>query len=347
MVRLNGPRTTEDLCEGVLNRNVDLTPFTRECASLWRVLYGSRRGHFNQKAVDAAAGKRKRVLGVYKNAQLGVLAAARLAVASKRMRRARASAFGEETAGSSAVHAGAGTDKSRLWSAALGNFQERTSHNIASVTQLRAHRGAAFLQPPGIKLDKQRGARMEPLARKRPRNQVAFLDDECEVQGPGVMKVYGIHRCAGAGIAIVPDLAFLDDVEAILANIEYVVSYIYIVLLGELVATNAQLLAVGADPRRLPKDRCVSHIAASGAKTLTFWLDPALRRDHRDVFRAFRRVAQEEKSLCSVSDGKAPGDGAIVFRDLRDVVQWTRSQRRVENVMGPKVFTVGGVPLPN
>ena len=188
---------------------------------------------------------------------------------------------------------------------------------------------------------------MKPLARMRPRNQVALLGVDCPVQGPGVIFVHGMHRCAGAGIVIVPDLAFLDDVDALAANVEHVVSYVYIVLLGELVATKAQLVAVAGDPRRLAKESCVSHIAASGAlkARANIWLDPALRRDHRDVLRAFRRVAAVRKSMCSLSEKTKPGRGAIVFRNLRDVVLWTRSVRRIENVLGAKVFTVDGVAL--
>ena len=122
-------------CEGVQNSNVDLTPFTRDCASLWWVFYGNRKGHFNQKAVDAAAAKRKRVLGVYRGVELGVLAAARLPVSEKRMRRARTSASGGETSGVSAVHAGAGTESRRLWNGALGKFKLLASHNSASGTE--------------------------------------------------------------------------------------------------------------------------------------------------------------------------------------------------------------------
>ena len=156
-----------------------------------------------------------------------------------------------------------------------------------------------------------------------------------------------MHRCAEAGIVIVPDLAFLDDVDTLVADVERVVSYVYIVLLGELVATETQLAAVAGDPRRLSKERCVSHIAASGAlkAKAEIWIDPALKRNHRDVFRAFRRVARVTSSGCSLSTQGAPGRVAVVFRNLRDVVLWTRSVRRVENVLGAKAFTVDGVAL--
>jgi len=78
MLKLNGPA---ELFADQANSLSLLTPFTRHCASLWRVLYGARRGHHNAKATLAAQEKQGR--GFRKTVD-GVLVAARLALILKR-----------------------------------------------------------------------------------------------------------------------------------------------------------------------------------------------------------------------------------------------------------------------
>ena len=110
MMRLNGPRTVEEFAEGATaDPNVALTPFSRECASLWRELFGARSGHYNAKATAAAKLKRNAKPGAFRAAKLDVLAAARLAVVSSRRRDA-----GQARGSSSVVHPGAGTVCSAL-----------------------------------------------------------------------------------------------------------------------------------------------------------------------------------------------------------------------------------------
>ena len=60
LVRLNGPRTpAEFAAKDPMSKCDGLTPFSRECASLWRELRGTRHGHFNPAATKASAAKRK------------------------------------------------------------------------------------------------------------------------------------------------------------------------------------------------------------------------------------------------------------------------------------------------
>ena len=107
MLRLCGPRMVEefDVASGATGQ---LSDFTRECAILWRELYGRRRGHFNPKATEAAKLKRRSVSGCFRSIANGALS---LAVGSRR------AASG---AGGQPLHGGAGTSESaycgvRLW----------------------------------------------------------------------------------------------------------------------------------------------------------------------------------------------------------------------------------------
>ena len=54
MLKLNGPTSAEDFDEGTDASGVELTPISREYASLWRKLMPTRRGHFNAAAIAAA-----------------------------------------------------------------------------------------------------------------------------------------------------------------------------------------------------------------------------------------------------------------------------------------------------
>ena len=161
MMRLNGPKTLVEFAEGTkVDLNVALTPFSRECASLWRELFGARAGHYNASATAAAKLKRNANPGAFRATTLGVLAAARLAVACTRARGV------EQASGSSSVvHPGAGTASSRLWTESMEGFQERSiDKHIPGVTETRDRPGGPFLNPVGVHLSARMGAPAQPLA---------------------------------------------------------------------------------------------------------------------------------------------------------------------------------------
>ena len=56
----------------------------------------------------------------------------------------------------------------------------------------------------------------------------------------------GVHRCEKADLAIVPDLSMLHDVDRLSADVDLVVSFLYIVSRGMDVATATQLAMVGS-----------------------------------------------------------------------------------------------------
>ena len=151
LVRLNGPRTrAEFVSKDPMTKCDGLTPFSRECASLWRELRGAKGGHYNPAATKASALKRKG-RGFFKATCRGVLAAAHLAVASKRRRCPQAN-----------VASGTGTAEGRWWTEKMQKFQDRSSNNIPGVTRMRAFLGSRFLPPPGISLAKKQGRGSSP-----------------------------------------------------------------------------------------------------------------------------------------------------------------------------------------
>ena len=336
VLRLNGPRSAAEFDVGADSRS-NLTSFSRECASLWRELYGFKRGHFNVKAVSAAS-KKRQTAGTFRGTMRGVLAAARLAVAARR--RAKSSS----STSSVALHAGAGTADSALWNDPMTNFQSRSRKNIPGVTQTRAYPGGAFMNPAGVSLAPYRAAAKQPLARPRLINKVALLG----VTGVCVREaavVSGRHCCAEADLVIVPDISIFHDVPALTANEDLAISLLYIVLLGLEVATTTQLSASHGKPRNIPTASCQRHVPAMLQK-MVFCLGARLVIEHPDVHRALRRVASTPKSKVTWSQSASGGDSApasgnnVVFNTLAEVVLWAYSVRRVENNLGAKAVLV-------
>ena len=120
MLKLNGPKTFAE-CEGdEADPCSRLAPFSRECASLWRELYGARFGHHSPKATLAAQEKAKQKPGFRKTVG-GVLVAARLVVVeSRRVAAARAHA----ASGAGQASPALGSPKNALWNASMDRFQK-------------------------------------------------------------------------------------------------------------------------------------------------------------------------------------------------------------------------------
>ena len=169
MMKLNGPKTLAEF-EG--------HSWSREWASLWRELYGARRGHYNAKATLAAQEKRKP--SKFRQTVLGVLAAARLAVTSSRRVAAQAPQAGSlanPAAGGVLADPAVGTPQSVFWNKSMSNFKKRTDNHIPGVSQTRARPGAPFTPPAGVDLTRKAAARAQPLARGHRYAKVAFFSN--------------------------------------------------------------------------------------------------------------------------------------------------------------------------
>ena len=345
MLRLNGPRTAAEFAEGTTaDPNVALTRFSRECASLWRELFGARFGHYNAKAIAAAKLKRNATPGAFRATTLGVLAAARLSVASARRR-----AAGQASGSSSVVHPGAGTSGSRLWTDSMQQFHERSMNNIPGVTQTRARPGGPFLNPVGVCLSARVGAAAQPLACAISYNpKVAIVDMNRTTARPAwaCRIVNGPHRCAEVELAVVPDLAMLHDQDLLSSDIDLAVSFLYIVSLGVLTTTRAQLAAVHGIPRHLKPLCCEHHVPAARGENVTFCVSRGLRLTHPDMYKALKHIADAPESTITLRKKSTSASGEILLESLRDVVAWADSARRVKNVRGPKAFTKDGVAMP-
>ena len=338
IAKLLGPRTVAEFDMGggsSSSRREELAGFSRECARLWRQLYGARSGHYNPAATRAAALNSAASRGPLRRAAGGVLAAARLAVQCRRAR-----------AASAAVHPGAGTDRSTRWTVAMGKFQRRSGRNIPGVTQVRAAPGGAFLKPPGVNLSARPGASAPPAGRSAHCKVavVAASGAEETLRVKGCAVVTGRHRCAEANLVVVRDLSVLHDVGALAADVDIAVSFLYVVALGVDVVTETQLAAASYVPRRLSPKQYLRHARAC-EKSATLRVGKKLDVESPAVRTALGRIARAPKSEIGVGAAGAPASGGVEWMTLRDAVEWAVSARGVLNELGPKVLRADGTRL--
>jgi hypothetical protein len=340
MLKLNGPKTSADFDEDVANTRQRLSPFSRECASLWREIVGTRFGHFNPQATIAAklkaqATTHQRFSGVVRN----VLAASRLAVSAKRR-------LGDRRQPLAPLHSGAGTSESSLWNGSMERFQKRSSRNVTGVTQMRAGPGCPFVPPVGVNL-REHAAGVEPQSLTRQYRKIAsFGVSRLVVSSPSAEVVVGRHRCAEADLVIVRDLELLHDVSSLAADEDLTLSFFYIVSFGVPVITAAQFEAAQCSPKRISPEH-ITHHSPALHQPLAVVVGGSLATEHPDVRRACRRVAKAKNSKMTLlpSRDSAPASGGCHFQTLQDVVTWAESVRAVKQVRGPRAVTVDGVPV--
>ena len=137
----------------------------------------------------------------------------------------------------------------------------------------------------------------------------------------------------------------LHDQDLLSSDIDLAASFLYIVSLGVLTTTTAQVVAVDGIPRRLTRQGCVHHVPARLEK-VTFCVTAYLQEAHADMYKALKHIAAAPESKISVRKKSTSASGEICLNSLRDVVKWACSARRVRNVRGPKAFVHDGVAMP-
>ena len=156
----------------------------------------------------------------------------------------------------------------------------------------------------------------------------------------------GQNCCWAAPLAVVPDLAMLHDEDLLSSDIDLAVSFLYIVSLGVLTTTTAQLAAVHGIPRNLKPQCCVHHVPAARGENVTFCVTEYFEPAHADAHRALKHIAFAPESNVSLTKESKSASGDIFLNSLRDVVAWACSVRRVQNVRGPKAFVHDGDAMP-
>ena len=230
----------------------------------------------------------------------------------------------------------------------MQKFHERSRNNITGVTQTRARPGAPFLNPAGVCLSARLGAAAQPLAcaiSYSPKVAIVDMNKTKACPAKACRIVDGPHRCAEVELAVVPDLAMLHDQDLLSSDIDLAVSFLYIVSLGVLTTTTAQLLAVHGIPRHLKPQCCVHHVPAARRENVTFCVTAYLREAHADMYKALKHIALAPESKISLKKDSTSASGDICLNSLRDVVAWACSARRVQNVRGPKAFVPDGAAM--
>ena len=122
----------------------------------------------------------------------------------------------------------------------------------------------------------------------------------------------------------------LHDQDLLSSDIDLAVSFLYIVSLGVLTTTTAQLAAVQGIPSKLNPLSCVHHVPAASSANVTFIVTRYLREAHVDMYKALKHIARAPESQISLKKKEsASASGEILLNSLRDVVAWACSARRV------------------
>ena len=228
-------------------------------------------------------------------------------------------------------------------------FQERSRNNILGVAQTRVNPGGPFINPLGVHLTKRLGASAPPqprlpLACTRVALVGVCAEELCPSQKCKILT--GPHRCAEAHLAVVPDLSMLHDLDVLAADEDLAVSFLYIVSLGLEITTKAQLAAAQGDPSRLSRLQKVRHIPLLTQET-TFCVSQRMSIEQEGVRSALKRIARVPGSKFDVSRAFTPASGdEIVFGNMREVVAWACSVRRVQSELGPKASLANGFAIP-
>ena len=201
----------------------------------------------------------------------------------------------------------------------------------------------------GVCLSARLGAPAQPLAcaiSYSPKVAIVDMNKTKACPARACRIVQGPHRCAEVELAVVPDLAMLHDQDLLSSDIDLAVSFLYIVSMGVLTTTTAQLAAVHGIPMHLKLQCCVHHVPAARRESATFCVTEYLREAHADVYRALKHIALAPESTITLKKESTSASGDIVLNSLRDVVKWACSARRVQNVRGPKAFAHDGAAMP-
>ena len=138
----------------------------------------------------------------------------------------------------------------------------------------------------------------------------------------------------------------LHDQDLLSSDIDLATSFLYIVSLGVLTTTTAQLAAVQGIPSKLKPQGCVHHVPAASSANVTFIVTRYLREAHVNMYKALKHIASKPGSTISVEKESTSAPGEIELNSLRDVVKWASSVRMVRNVRGPKAFVPDGAAMP-
>ena len=188
-----------------------------------------------------------------------------------------------------------------------GTNEEVPGAQPAQHTRRHADAGAArgcfpettARRPPGS------AARRDHAAPRAPSGQqqgtiLGGATDACLVRCCDTLT--GRHRCADAHLVVVPDLAFLHNVDALSGSVDLAVSFFYIVSLGLDVVTTTHLVQAGGRPDRIPLEHRMRHEPAHLCKQ-RLYLATGLVLQHPEVRAAALRVARRADSELGVSEG--------------------------------------------
>lgn len=334
VLRLCGPT---DGSEVVAERSgrLHLTPFTSECARIWRQTFGARMGYRNTlKQIP------KRT-GTWAHLKRGVLGAVARSVSASRLpaleRVDGVTVFGvrRSVLKLEATDPSAGRPTSKYSTPKLEKFRERTAKKRIANPILE--KGSRFCFP---KFKARRAAKEAPSIAHVHRvcflgncgNQAVAANSGCEV-------CVGARRCRQAQMVVVDEMSSLHAC----ADAAMLTHLIYIAGLGRPVVTEASWELAERRPSTLQSCSVVHHVPLALTVQRWFCCTAAFKQNFPGVVLALKACVELNKSKWKFTEPGQP-----LAANLRSQVTqvdavaplatWLQNERRIANTLGPKVF---------
>ena len=377
IARMCGPKAAAEVVSAVGDDSLRLASFGRECAALWREIYGARLGCYDSKRDGKKLAKKK---GTWISRKRGVLQAEGGKGRKGREGKGRKGREGKEGKGQaagcavassravaitnadpdtpfgvrrsffeSAVGDGAGTTTSRHWNPKFERFQKLTAKKkVQNHLLLQGRRGNFPKFKP--RLAAQSCPQLPAVSR------ISFVGNCQDPTASAACTIMsGSNRCSRSNLVVVSDMAVLHRP----ACARSLADVIYIAGLGLPVITEASWMLAAKIPHKLSRESVIQHAALARDTAVIFRLSQNFRLRYPSLADALAHCADKggvgktaSKWKVIKKDADAVRGGVAVVDldgDFLPLAEWILKHRRVSNTLGPKVLSAPSqlcLPIP-
>jgi hypothetical protein len=332
MLRLCGPAEGTEVLTTDSSGRLGLTPFTRDCATLWIATYGRKMGVRNRvEAVNNGT------CGTWVSVKKGVLGAMAKAMVASRLPAVERidgdTVFGVRR---SVLKREAGEPTAKYSNPKMDRFRKLTLKK--AMVDSRLEKGNRLSFP---KFTPRRAAKeARSIAHV---SRVCFLGD-CKTSQPlaakpGTEVVTGAKRCHQAQMVVVDEMSTLHACD----DDDMLTHLLYIAGLGKPVVTEASWLLAERTPRALNRRSVVHHVSLALSVQRIFRCTAAFTSNFPGAFRALKVCAALDDSkwkLMSPGQPLAAASRKLVTEvdGVAPLATWLQKETRIVNSLGPMVL---------
>ena len=341
MLKLCGPKCAGQVAFKAANGVWTLADFGKECASLWRQVYGARLGCYDRKRTGQKVAKAS---GTWASRKRGVLEATSQAVAASRAevvaKTDPATMFGVKQ--SVLAAAGAADRAAQFNNAGLDRFSALTKKKKYLNGVLQTGKRNAF-----PKFKAKHAAAQPPQPGKMAISRVCFIG-QCEKDTMKPLAhcetVIGATRCSRSNLVVVDNLTSLHTTEddGMLGHM------ILIFGKGVSVVCQSSLIVAGGVPHKLSSDAVIHHDPICKSRRILFSYTRGFALKFRSVVQALQTCAAlsgskwrtEERSRDTLPTAAGANEEVLDLQSsFQPLAEWFVSNRRICTQLGPKILS--------